>query len=591
MKKEQEKRICLIPIAIWMVVIPLIVKQKNYTNPLANYAWYSKDQTLADFFLYYKSQLVTVIGVLMLAFLIWQIGKMRRRDTLINTDSRIFIPIMVYLFLTAAASLFSDYKYFCVHGMPDQFETIWNLMAYVVALLYCYYVVVYHDADKPMLYIMLAGVLPVSLICVLQFFKVDIYRLIYAGEGYTFTFEEGTVYGPFYNINYVGYYTLLFVPLLVMLCICSKDWKLRVLTIVLAIALLIALYGAESVAAEGALACVVLFAVLFILIKNLKKNKKLWILLGLIGVCLMAGVIVAFPRVQAYVQASDTEKKDLECIYTNDENVEIHYKGQKLYVHMEQTDNQLSFVLLDQEQAYVPCEYLNSDEGYYYYVVTDERFSGIRLTPAVMTDDPVTYGFMVTIDEKNWTFTNQMTEDGTYYYYTDPGQLTKLTEDNVSVDTGWLTDVSSLANGRGYIWNKTLTLLKDNIVLGSGADTYALVYPNDDYVDKYNNGYDNMILTKPHCLYLQIAVQNGVLALICFMIFYIWYFVSGVRLYYKQDLRTPLAAVGFAIQLGTLGYMISGLANDSTVTVAPLYWAMMGVGIGINHRVRQAAKG
>ncbi len=591
MKKATEKRICLIPIALWIVVIPLIVKQKNYANPLADFAWYSTEPTLADFFLYYKSWFAVIAGALMLIFLLWQVGKMRRRDTLINTDSRIFIPIMVYLFLTVAASLFSDYKYFCVHGMPDQFETVWSLIAYVVALVYCYYVIVYHDSDRSMLYVTFAGIIPVSLICVLQFFKVDIYRLIYAGEGYTFTFEEGTVYGPFYNINYVGYYTLLFVPLLVMLCICKKDWKLRTLTITLTIALLLALYGAESVAAEGALAFVVLFAVLFILIKNLKKNKKLWIVLGLIGVCLVAGVVVAFPRVQAYVQASDTEKKDLEYIYTNDENVEIHYKGQTMYVQMEQTENQLSFVLLDQAQSYISCEYLDSAEGYYYYDVADERFAGIRLTPAVMTDDPVTYGFMVTIDEKNWTFTNQMTEDGTYYYYTDPGQLTKLTEENISADTEWLTAVSSLANGRGYIWNKTLTLLKDNIVLGSGADTYAMVYPNDDYVDKYNNGYDNMILTKPHCLYLQIAVQSGVLALISFLVFYIWYFVSSVRLYYKQSLKTPLAAVGFAILLGTLGYMISGIANDSTVTVAPLYWAMMGVGIGINHRVRQAAKG
>ena len=128
-------------------------------------------------------------------------------------------------------------------------------------------------------------------------------------------------------------------------------------------------------------------------------------------------------------------------------------------------------------------------------------------------------------------------------------------------------------------------LLKDYLFLGSGADTYALVYPNDDFVDKYNNGYDNLIITKPHNLYLQIAVQTGVLSLICFLVFYLWYFITGVRLYFRKRFDNLLTVTGFAILLGTFGYMISALANDSTITISPLYWALLGIGIGINHRV------
>ena len=214
----------------------------------------------------------------------------------------------------------------------------------------------------------------------------------------------------------------------------------------------------------------------------------------------------------------------------------------------------------------------------------------MTLTPAMMTEDPVTYGFMLQIDGKTWSFTNELMDDGTYYYYTDLGKLTKLTAETVSADFAPLVDKSNLASGRGYIWNKTIAILKDYIFLGSGADTYALVYPNDDYVDKYNNAYDNMILTKPHNLYLQIAIQTGVLSLICFLVFYLWYFISSLRIYFKQRLDHPLAIIGFSIMLGTLGYMISGLANDSTITISPLYWALLGIGIGINHRIKTAAK-
>ena len=123
-------------------------------------------------------------------------------------------------------------------------------------------------------------------------------------------------------------------------------------------------------------------------------------------------------------------------------------------------------------------------------------------------------------------------------------------------------------------------------MLGSGADTFAFVFPNDDYVDKYNNNvYDNRVITKPHSLYLQIAIQNGMLALVCFLVFYGWYVVSGLRIYFKQPLNNLLSITGFTILLGTMGYMIAGTIYDSFLTVAPIFWAFLGLGIGINQKL------
>ena len=139
MNSKNEKYVCIIPLALIFVVIPLIVKVKCFANPLVEYPWYTSDEALADFFLYYKSLFVTITGALMIVLLGWQIGKMRRKDTLINADTRIFIPILIYIILVILSSLFSKYGYFCTHGMPDQFETVWNLIAYVVATFYCYY--------------------------------------------------------------------------------------------------------------------------------------------------------------------------------------------------------------------------------------------------------------------------------------------------------------------------------------------------------------------------------------------------------------------------------------------------------------------
>lgn len=589
MKKYMKMNVCCIPLILWLVIIPVVVKVKFFPNPLTEYPWYSNEASLADFFLYYKSMLITITGILMIAMLCWQISKMRRKDTLINADTRIFVPIIVYLVLVIFSSLFSQYGYFCTHGMPDQFETVWNLIAYVVALFYCYYVTVYQDSDVPILTLIFIGAALVAAICVLQYFKIDIYRMIYAGDGYTFTFAEGMVYGPFYNVNYVGDYVVLFAPLFIFLTVLYPNVKVKIASAILAVLLLISMWGAVSSTAWVAFAGVCVFAALFLLFKNVKAKKVLWLPIVVILIGGICACIMLLPRVSAYVQSTNTEKTNLENIYTNDDAVEIDYKGQKLFIQMTHTGDMLNFYFRDENQAEVSWEYNSSDQSYY-YTLTDERFGGMTVTPVLITEDPAKYGFMVYIDDKNWCFTNEMTDDGTYYYYTDLGKLTKLTEDNISDDFTLLENVSSLANGRGYIWNKTISLLKNYIFLGSGADTFAVVYPNDDFVDKYNNAYDNLIITKPHNMYLQIAVQSGLLSLICLLVFYLWYFISSVRIYFKQRLDSLPVIMGFAIMLGTLGFMIAGLANDSTVTVSPLFWALMGVGIGINCKVKKAAE-
>lgn len=586
MKRTTMQKLYLVPLFLWIVIIPLIVKVKFFENPLSNYPWYNSDEYLADFFLYYRAIAIIVIGLLMLLFMGWTLIQ-SKENTMYRADGvKIFIPITMYLALAILSSLFSEYGYFCTHGMPDQFETIWCLIAYVISLFYFFVVVSRYDAVKSVVLFSFIGTAIVGSICMLQLFKIDIYRLIYAKDGYSFNFENGTVYGPFYNINYVGSYALLFIPLFVSIAIGYKDIKVKILSAIIAVMLLMSMIGAVSSTSEISALAILLFAVLFLLIKNAKKRKKLWIPTISILIVGISFCIVLFPKVVSYVQASDTEKTDLENIFTNDKDVELHYKGQKLFISMEQKGDSVFYYLFDQNEHQIELIPESTSEGYTYYNIADERFSEIILTPVLMQQDSQLYGVMITIDGKNWTFSNQLTDDGTYYYYNDIGKLVKLTRDTVSDDFEPLIHVSSLANGRGYIWNKTMTLLKDYIILGSGADTFTMVFPNGDFVDKYNNGYDNLILSKPHNLYLQIAVQTGLLSLICFLIFYGWYFVSSLRLYYKTKFDSILPVLGFAIMLGTLGYMIAGIANDSTVTVAPLYWALLGTGIGINQKVK-----
>lgn len=182
---------------------------------------------------------------------------------------------------------------------------------------------------------------------------------------------------------------------------------------------MIALVGAESSSAVIALAVVFVFAVLFLLIKHAKDKKIFWMPIAAI---LLGGIIACvalLPHIRGYIQSCDTERRDLECIFTRDDYVEIHYKTQTLYISLKTSDTDIYFEIKDQNQSNVPNEYRYSPDGYYYYVITDERFAGIELTPVTMPQELSVYGFTAKIDDKKWCFTNQLTDDGTYYCFTD----------------------------------------------------------------------------------------------------------------------------------------------------------------------------
>ncbi len=191
------------------------------------------------------------------------------------------------------------------------------------------------------------------------------------------------------------------------------------------------------------------------------------------------------------------------------------------------------------------------------------------------------YGFAVEIEEKSWVFSNQ-TEYNGYYFYSPYGKFTKIE----TAKTAIFTNYSKLASGRGYLWARTIPLLKDYLILGSGPDTFTVVFPQKDYVAASKMGYDKLTVTKPHDLYLQIGTQTGVLSLIAVLVFNAIYLWECLCLYWKRRANDFLQYMGMAIMIAVIGYLISGIINDSTITVAPIYWCLMGIGLAINHLVK-----
>ena len=589
----------ILPLLFVLGILPLIVRLKIVKTNMESFGFYSIADQTEDIFLYYKSIFFITVCSIMLILIIAQ-AFVHHREL---KATRLFIPLAAYAFLAFLSAVFSDYASFSFTGIVDHFESVWVLLGYALCVYYAFLFVSETKDVEVLMSVFYLGTVVMLLIGLSQAFSQDIFRsglgrwLLLPKEFYDnpdaqleFEFPLGRVYLTLFNPNYVGSYVSLISPVFLMLAFAKKKVWLAVANIVVYIGLLLCILGSGS---RAGFIGVAFSLILLLLIFNKKLIK--YIPEALIVIVLIVGIVYTYNNysngqlLSRAKQAMEIEKTEynLKAIETNDDNVVIHYLDHKLQLSVfVRNDGTVEVGALDEngkavkengELIYNVVQNPDS-ENTYDFTTTDERFSNISFQFTLFQGAPVLY---VNIDRKNWTFIY----DGTTYYYINlKGKAVKI--NNAEYVEG-LSNYGRAFSGRGFIWSRTLPLLKHYILLGSGPDTFTLTFPNDDYVAMYNGGYDNILMTKPHNMYLQIAVQTGLLSLICFLVFYIWYFITSFKLYVRADRSKSIVMVGIGILCGTFGYMIGGIINDSMIVIAPLYWVLIGIGFAINSMIKR----
>ena len=142
-----------------------------------------------------------------------------------------------------------------------------------------------------------------------------------------------------------------------------------------------------------------------------------------------------------------------------------------------------------------------------------------------------------------------------------------------------------VGSNRGFIWVRGVQLIKDRPLIGSGPDTFGIVFMNkfiEDIMtpgsgfggvkkDKEGHvkGFNIVTIDKAHNEYLQIAVTEGLPALACYLIF-----IGSIVLRAKDDIRNNVFIIPLFCSI--LGYLLQAFFNISVVGVAPVYWALIG---------------
>lgn len=591
-KKQKSEKTAwgkLLPAVLTLGLLPLIAWGEKIIVPLSSYSWFPADENQYDFFIHAKGTALIILAVWMLIVL----TDRRLLQQVRSKDWKPFAPVFLYGALTLASAVVSGNKTLSFKGMWQMDESVWVLLAYLAVTWYCYQVV---DSlkDIKILFGALAagaavqGILGLTQLAGKDFFSTGLGKTLltlgldptvrdnlvfrYAGN------ESSSVYLASYTPNYAGVYLVMVIPVILVLALLVKKKTLKAALLVLCAVLAACLAGTGS--RTGILALGILLVAAAWMIPADKRKKCLAFAVCLAVFVGAAGIYDASSghRLLNSLKTSVTRKNyDLEQIVPEQDCIRLIYKGRELELYPEGTE--MGETLKVQENG----EYLTAgwDTADNCFKIQDDGLSELSFD---VTDSDGTLYFKMTVNGIDWNFI-KAGEKGGFLYINGYGK----TDEIITAQTVFPGYEKALT-GRGYLWGRTIPLLKDHILVGSGPDTFVTQFPQNDYVMRANTGKYMMddLPTKAHSLYLQTALQTGVLSLVCLLAFWGRYLYKTARFLKKAE-RDERFYCCIGIFLAVAGYLMTGLLNDSNPAVSPVFWSLLGMGCAMLYDKKEHA--
>lgn len=593
-KKAQKKKLCYsfwLPILIVLAAVPLITMIHIYDNGLSDEAWASSSSTTYDFFLYYKSRILMLIGLVVTALLGYRIHQGDKGNFTIQNAYIHFIPVGVYAVFSFVSAVFASHTTDAFWGGYEQFEGLFVILVYMVCFLLVYGYIQTEEMVSALFNALIIGSFLVSILGAFQAFSLDWIQSSWAhglltpelsGMGdfnIKLNFEKGMAYSTLYNPNYVGSYVAIVLPITVALAIWAKSTTFKCLAWVSSICQLIMLYASQSLTGFIGIAGSAIVLIVFLI--PCAKRHKIVSIVVLAG-CVAAIVFLCFIKngwMNRLLQDDTAESGyTIEAITTKKDSFEIKTNSNHTIVGKIQSDSSIySFSLTDENGKNLAYQ-TNENKA---VVITEKGYENIQFAASAVTiGEDTLESIEIQADGKTWDL---VLKDGKLRYYTPVGKLDKLYE----VEAYGFEDNQDFATRRGYIWSRTFPLLSSTVLFGIGQDNFVYEFPNDDYVGKVNCSFDAQIITKPHNMYLQVWIQDGMFACLALIALFVMLALFTLKNCFGSEHKTWLQKMAIAILCGTSGYMLVGLANDATICVAPVFWILMGLGFAINQMIRR----
>lgn len=581
-KEKQLSWYYYMPILFITAIIPLIVYAKGLQldgQEMLNWKGGSKH---ADLFDYYKSIWFIIMSFVSFALLI--ILKLTNQIKIKKT--RYYIPIIIYIIATILSAIMCENSTVAMRGFIGMFQGVWVLIGYMLILICA---VNLFNSEREMKWLLLGLSVSGFIVCLIgvgQFFGYDflstpfgknlILPKAYEGSAASLTFKaaKGTIYSTFGNPNFLGSFTALLFPLFFSALLGVKDKKYKLLFGVLSILVFFNWIGCKSRAGYlGLFFSFIIFIILFR--KKIKQHiKGLLIFIALLIVLAIGMNKVTDGKILNEISRLNImkEKERLEKLDQGVKFTDIQIDKFKMTVST--TENTLNI-------------YLNNEGELTFTDEKDNKISHIKNEKTITFEDEKYKPYSLVREEKDPKIVLRAYGRNLTFYIIEEGFRVISTGKQLIIpqlpDTFGFEGKEMFASARGYIWSRSIPILKDTFILGYGPDMYTIKFPQNDIVGKLNFFRDQLLLVdKPHNMYLQIGINTGVISLLAVLALFIMYFIDSFKVYFKRDINSFYEYLGIGAFTAFCGYCISGLFNDHYIAISPLFWIILGLGISIN---------
>ena len=591
------------PIAFILTIVPLIVRIKethcgqetlDVFGPKAETEMFSQNKAIC---LMFFSIILLIIAIAFCKQIF------EKKDRIINS---ILILSFVFLVLTLFSALFSNYKQIALWGVYDRAEGFFTIACYILLFVYSIFA---FKTTKDFKCVLIPIIIVVVINAFLGVFQYTGQDLLKTSLGAIFAnvdpssvdtlYNSGNLYGTLYHYNYVGSFAAIVLPILIGSLFFEDDVFLKIVILITIACAFWLLFGSTSRAGLLGVAFSIIFALIIFRKIVFKSWKPVSICVGCI-IVLVVGLNFAtggkiLSRIPSLVSDAvsifkTSDKSDFKNSLPiqdiqNKEDGSIEIKVPNDVLKISHTAD--GYVFKNSKDEIVNYEKnIDTKAKTKTYSTTDETFKNISFRFGPYLTKTKDDGLLLNLDGTP-QFMFGLRDDTTIHLINGNSKKDIDLEDPKSIG---FAGKEKLASSRGYIWSRSLPMLRNTLLLGTGPDTFVFEFPQNDLLGKLY-AYDSAttIVDKPHNLYLQIALNEGVIALLAFLGIILIYIVDSIKLYALKSKFTENEIMGISVFLAVIGYLFAGIFNDSVISVAPIFWIVLGVGVAVNFINRKTA--
>lgn len=581
----------LIPLFFVIAITPMIMRGTVIELTELEQSMWIGQETRFDIFSYWKSiwfVLATIGSSLILAWLHFD------KKIKIQWPLWLVIPLGIYLFFTLISYLNAPDLGLAARGFIEIFQGVFVMLSYGV-IIFVGFNLITREGDLEVLVkwlMVLWGI--VFFIGFSQFFGFDVFRweavqqlvlpprLSELVGNLNFTFGPRTIYATMYNTNFVGSYAAIMVPISMVLILYAKSPKHVTLASFFFAFNVFTWYGSNARSGlMGVLVAAVVLGALWVF-EARKQWKKMLIIAGIfVGIFIVTNTASGGRTASQFIGLTPAGEGSLDVPDSVSETAYIEEFNIDGYSVEIVTDKKSVILSYSQESGGLAFTDL---EG-------DPLTVGINEDGALTLNEEGYETFAFRFDASTSALKSDFYQSTIDIYLTPEGFQVQgvggLSSDTVNAPRVSLLDgLERVASGRGYIWSRTIPMLGESFFVGYGPDMYVLNFPQRDFSGRLNGFTLSGINDKPHNMFLQIGVNVGVVALIALLTVYALYFINALKLFWKRSFETLTEYLGLGFVTGIFAYLVAGIFNDQIISLAPMFYAMTGVGLAINRMIK-----